>query len=145
MDSNNCVSWNHSISHTDQSSTLSNIHAKFHLNVSNLSTGFFFLVVLFWYSWGKKGFILAYNSLPLMKANQSGNSRQELEAETEAETTEDCCLVVCSLWLAQPAFYKPKTHRPLSPSIINQGIFPLCCPLAGLRKAFSQRRFPPPR
>lgn len=62
--------------------------------------------------------------------SQGRNSKQGPEAGTDAETTEQCCLLACSPELAQPSFFSTKNHFPgngtalsgLGPptSIINQ-------------------------
>lgn len=59
------------------------------------------------------------------------------------DTMEECCLLGCSSWLAQPAFYTNQTHQPfqseLSPptAIINQENAPQTCLKTNLMGIFS--------
>jgi hypothetical protein len=50
---------------------------------------------------GRRGFI--WLTLPYHHHSKSGQDRN-LEAGSDAEAMEECCLVACSTWLAQPAF-----------------------------------------
>lgn len=65
-----------------------------------------------------------------------------MEAETEAEATEECCLLACSLWLAQPDFlYHPGLHAQPSTKGLILPHQPLlvslqACPQANLIEAF---------
>ena len=45
-----------------------------------------------------------YFSLQLPLTITEGNQERRLEAGTEAEAREECCLLACSLWLVQPNF-----------------------------------------
>jgi len=42
--------------------------------------------------------------LYLAGTNQEGKPRQELEAGTKEDSVENCCLLVCSVWLSQLAY-----------------------------------------
>jgi hypothetical protein len=46
---------------------------------------------------------------------------RNLEAGADAETTEECCLVACSSWLAQPVFLK-KPGPPASDGTTCKGL-----------------------
>lgn len=55
---------------------------------------------------GKKGFVQSYSCNPIVK----GSWGRDLEARTEAEAMEGCCLLACSPWLTQLAIldHQPK-------------------------------------
>lgn len=54
---------------------------------------------------GRKGFILAYNcQFTITEGNQ-----KKLEAGTEAEGREECCLLPCSLWFKPNFLYLPES------------------------------------
>lgn len=89
---------------------------------------------------------------PIMKRNQDRN----LEANTEGEAMEDCCLLACFSWFVQYTFAytsQPPAQRwhhqqyMLSPlaTIANQENAPQTCLEVSLIEAFSQLRFPPLR
>jgi hypothetical protein len=50
----------------------------------------------------RKGFISAYRSTS--QTISEGNQGRNLEAGADTEDMAGCCLLACSLWLAQPAF-----------------------------------------
>ena len=54
----------------------------------------------------RKGFIwLTFpDHSPNMREARTGAPGRKLEAETEAEPIEECCLLACSPWLVGPAF-----------------------------------------
>jgi hypothetical protein len=39
-----------------------------------------------------------------MKVIRAGKQSRNLEVGTEAKAVDECCLLACSPWLAQPAF-----------------------------------------
>lgn len=56
----------------------------------------------------------AYFSPPFHTTVRAGTGDRNLEVCTEAGTMEECCLLACSWWLAQPAFLgsiEPSTQK----------------------------------
>jgi hypothetical protein len=56
---------------------------------------------------GKRGFILLtlpHHNSSLKKAGQELKMGRDLKTGADAEVMEGCCLMACSLCLAQPAF-----------------------------------------
>jgi hypothetical protein len=56
---------------------------------------------------GREGFIwltLPHHCLSLKEVRTGTHTGQELETRVDAEAIEECCLLVCYLWLVQPAF-----------------------------------------
>ena len=53
------------------------------------------------------------NYTPSLREVRTGPQSKNLVVRTEGKTSEKCCLLACSLWLAQPAFlYTQKWYRP---------------------------------
>ena len=67
-------------------------------------------LILFKTQWPKTTEAEEFGSLtfpqysPSLSEVKAGTQGRNLEAETEAETTEEHCLVACFFWLAHPAF-----------------------------------------
>jgi len=55
-------------------------------------------------SMGRKGLLQLTACSPSSVEVRAGAQGKNLEAGTDAETREECCLLACSSWLAQPAF-----------------------------------------
>ena len=73
---------------------------------------------------GRKGFILL--TLPhwssLLKEVRAGTQSRNLEAEASTEAMEECNLLACSSWLAQPALlYNPRTPAQVDNTHHGQG------------------------
>jgi hypothetical protein len=76
-------------------------------------------------SGGKALFSLCFH-ITVHHQRQSGQEliqSRNLEAGTDAEVMEECCLLVCSLWLAQPAFLQNSGHK-LRDSTTHNGLVP---------------------
>ena len=89
-----------------------------------------------------------YLSLLLIVSHGSmSTTGRDFDAGTKAETMEECCLLVCFPWLAQPTFYITQDNLNMISitssrldshiSIINQEIVPQTCLQANLIEAFS--------
>lgn len=77
---------------------------------------------------GKKLLISLYSLRFTRKGSQGRNSRWSLEAEIEAESMEENCLLVCSPWLAQFASFSssgPHTQGRHCPLWTLQHEFPM--------------------
>jgi hypothetical protein len=103
---------------------------------------------------GRKGLIWLNrpgHSPSLREAKAGTQTGRSLVTGAEAETTEECCLLTCSCWLAQPAFLlyncpgvartalsisAPHTGIGSLTSVANKG--PQVCPQARIMEAFSQ-------
>lgn len=58
--------------------------------------------------WRRERFILSYSLQSIMKGCQSRNGGEEPGIRNRNRDVEECCLLACSSWLAQPAsLYNP--------------------------------------
>lgn len=74
------------------------------------------------------------NYTPSLREVRTGPQSKNLVVRTEGKTSEKCCLLACSLWLAQPAFlYTQKWYRPqwggALPTSITKKISPTDLPM----------------
>lgn len=56
--------------------------------------------------------------LPTFRSVSSGESQQDLKAETEAQAMDECYLLSYSLWFAQPNFLQHPTPTEVAPSVV---------------------------
>jgi hypothetical protein len=57
--------------------------------------------------WGRKGLFSIHFHVTdrlLRKSGQEHNQGRDMEAGADTKTMEDCCLLACFPWLAQPVF-----------------------------------------
>lgn len=72
-------------------------------------------------SQGMKGFISTYSLWSILEESQGLNLSRILKAQTEVEATEECCLLACSPWNTQFAFYTAQ-DRMRRGGIIHNGL-----------------------
>lgn len=70
-----------------------------------------------WRNMGNKVLISSCSSQSFLKRRQGKNSKQDMEAGTEAEATEEHCLLACSPWLAQIVYYATQDYFPTGDTI----------------------------
>ena len=80
---------------------------------------------MIWSNLRGKGLFGLYFLITVYHQKKSGQELKEgrtLEAGADAEATEECCLLACFPWLAQPQNHQARegtTHNGLGPSPIN--------------------------
>jgi hypothetical protein len=87
------------------------------------------------------------------KSGQELPQGRNLETGAEAEAMQGCCLLTCSLWSPQLAFYRTRDHRPRDGPTNNRLGLPLlitnyenvlqACLQPNLTEEFSQLGLPP--
>lgn len=70
-----------------------------------------------WRTMGSKVLFSSGSSQSFLKRSRGRNSKQDLEAGTEAEAMEDHCLLAGSPWLAQIVYYAPQDYFPTGDTI----------------------------